>query len=163
MTVVATQEMRASSSAALAWIVMLGMTAWAIGAYPTYHLAGKGGLAAQAVASVVVLLVTWTSAVIIAKFASRGPKAAAMALLLSGFAKMILIVATVFTLKTSFNLPFLALMIWMGLFYVVMLGGELIWLSRALSHDAFLVALGDITREPAHEPVSKPDVIDEMT
>ncbi|MCP4375542.1 MAG: hypothetical protein GY794_05125 [bacterium] len=156
---VTTQEMRVSSFAALAWIVMLGMTAWVIGVYPTYHLAGKDGLVAQAVASVVVLIVTWGSAVVITKFASRGPKAAAMALLLSGFAKMILVVVAVLMLRMMFDLPLIALMIWMGLFYVAMLAGELIWLSRALSRDAFLVALGDITREP----VSKPDAINEIT
>jgi len=149
---VATQEMRASKSAALAWILMLGLVAWAIGAYPTYRLAGLAGLAAQGVASAVVLLATGISAVIIAKLATRGPKVAAMGLLLSGFARLILVVGATFAVRRMFDLPLLVLLIWMGLFYVAMLGGEVIWLSRALSHDAFLVALGDINREKRLPP-----------
>ena len=143
----ATQEMRASSAAALAWIILLGLLAWAVGAYPTYRLAGKTGLVAQGVASAVVLLATGSSAVIIAKLATRGPKIAAVGLLLSGFARLILVVGATFAVRWMFDLPLLVLMIWTGLFYVAMLGGEIIWLSRALSHDNFLVELGEIARE----------------
>ena len=142
-----TQEMRASSVAALAWIILLGLAAWAVGAYPTYRLAGLDGLVAQGVASVVVLLATGTSAVIIAKLAVLGPKIAAMGLLLSGFARLILVVGATFAVRSMFDLPLMILLIWMGLFYVAMLGGEVIWLARALSRDNFLVALGDINRD----------------
>jgi len=152
--------MRASSSAALAWIILPGLLAWAVGAYPTYRLAGKTGLLAQGAASVIVLLATWTSAAIIAKLAARGPKIAAMGLLLSGFARLILVVGATFAARWMFDLPPLVLLIWTGLFYVAMLGGEIIWLSRALSHDAFLVALGEINREDKRLPTR---VADEMT
>ncbi|MBL7219087.1 MAG: hypothetical protein ISS69_03160 [Phycisphaerae bacterium] len=168
----ARQEMRASSIAGLAWIILPGLLAWAVGAYPTYRLAGKAGLAAQGAASVVVLLVTGASAVMIARLAVRGPKVAAMGLLLSGFARLILVVGAIFAARRMFDLPLPVLMIWTGLFYVVMLGGEVIWLGRALSRDNFLVELGDIVREnwPARrvrgggaELCSKSDAIDEMT
>jgi len=139
--------MRASSVAGLAWIILLGLLAWAVGAYPTYRLAGRAGLAAQGVASLVVLLATGTSAVIIAKLATRGPKIAAMGLLLSGFARLILVVGATFAVRGLFDLPLMVLLVWMGLFYVAMLGGEVIWLARALHHDSFLVALGEINRE----------------
>lgn len=148
----ATQEMRASSLAGFAWIIMLGLLAWAVGAYPTYRLAGMAGLAAQGVASLVVLLATGSSAVIIAKLATRGPKIAAMGLLLSGFARLILVVGATFAVRRMFDLPLLVLLIWMGLFYVAMLGGEVIWLSRAISRDSFLVALGDIDRWTDSDP-----------
>ena len=172
MIMVATQEMRASSAAALAWIIMLGLAAWAVGVYPTYRLAGKTGLVTQSVAGVVVLLATGTSAVIIAKLAARGPTVAAMGLMLSGFARLILVVGATFAVRWLFDLPLLVLLLWMGLFYVAMLGGEVIWLARALSHDAFLVALGDINREREnppgraarggeHEPGSRSDASDE--
>jgi hypothetical protein len=139
--------MRASSVAGLAWIILPGLLAWAVGAYPTYRLAGRAGLAAQGVASLVVLLATGTSAVIIAKLATRGPTVAAMGMLLSGFARLILVVGATFVVRCLFDLPILVLLIWMGLFYVVMLGGEIIWLARALSHDNYLVALGEINRD----------------
>jgi len=163
MIMVATREMRASSVAAFAWIIMLGLAAWAIGAYPTYRLAGLDGLAAQGVASAVVLLATGSSAMIIAKLATRGPKVAAMGLLLSGFARLIVIVGATFAARWMFDLPLLVLLIWMVLFYAAMFGGEVIWLSRAISRDNFLVALGDIDRwtdgAPARgdgdEPVSR--------
>ena len=166
----ANQGMRASSAAGLAWIVMLGISAWAVGAYPTYRLAGRAGLAAQGAASIVVLLATGASAIVIARLAARGPKVAAMGLLLSGFARLILVVGATYVVRCLFDLPLLVLLIWTGLFYVVMLGGELIWLSRALSRDNYLVALGDISREnrPArtarvgdYEFLSELDAIDE--
>lgn len=143
----AIQEMRTSIVAAFAWIIMLGLAAWVVGLYPTYRLAGKSGLAAQAVANVVVLIATGGSVMIIARLAARGPKVAAMGMLLSGFARLILIVGAIFAVRWLFVLPLPTLLIWTGLFYVVMFGGELIWLTKALSHDNFLVALGDISRE----------------
>lgn len=143
---VSAQAMQASRFAALAWIIMLGLAAWVIGAYPTYHLAGVEGLAAQGTASVVVLLATGTSAMIIAKLAARGPTVAAMGLLLSGFARLIMVGGATIAIICGLDLPLMTLLLWMGLFYVAMLGGEVIWLARALSRDTFLVALGDINR-----------------
>ncbi|MDP6633511.1 MAG: hypothetical protein QGG42_01265 [Phycisphaerae bacterium] len=141
------QEMRISTAAAFTWIILLGLAAWVVGLYPTYLLAGKSGLVAQAVASVVVLLATGASALVIARLAVRGPKVAAMGMLLSGFARLILIVAALLVVRRSFELPLLVLLLWTGVFYVVMFGGEVIWLTRAISYDNFLVALGDINRD----------------
>jgi len=59
----------------------------------------------------------------------------------------LLIVVAIIAVRRLFELPLLVLLIWTGLFYVVMFGGEVIWLTRALSHDNFLVALGDISCE----------------
>ncbi|MDP6544708.1 MAG: hypothetical protein QGH60_12005 [Phycisphaerae bacterium] len=138
--------MQASKTAALAWIILLGLAAWVIGVYPTYRLAGLDGLAAQGAASIVVLLATSTSAMIIAKLATRGPTMAAMGLLLSGFVRLIVVVGATFAVMWMFDLPLLVLVLWMGLFYVAMLSGEVIWLARAIHHDDFLTALGDINR-----------------
>jgi hypothetical protein len=170
----APQAMRTSSVAAFAWIIMLGMAAWVVGMYPTYHLSGTLGLTAQAVANIIVLIATCVSVVIIRRLAVRGPRAAAIGMLLSGIARLLVIVVAVLVVRWLFVLPLLPFMIWTGLFYVVMFGGEVIWLTRALSEDNFLAVLGDISREnwpvrPACfgdedvvEKTSKSDAIDEI-
>ena len=153
VTMAAIQEMRASRIEAFAWIIMLGLAAWVMGMYPTWRLAGKSGLVAQAVANVVVFIATGSSVMMITRLAARGPKVAAMGMLLSGFARLILIVGATFAVRWLFDLHVFVFTIWTGLFYVVMFGGEVIWLSRALSHDNFLVALGDINRDEENHPV----------
>jgi hypothetical protein len=126
---------------------MLGLLVWAVGAYPTYYLAGTPGLVAQAVASLVVLVATGSSVLLIARLATRGPKVAALGMMLSGFARLILMVVAAVLVRWLFDLNAVVFLIWMGLFYAAMFGGEVIWLTRALGHDNFLVALGDINRD----------------
>ena len=166
--------MQTSSVAAFAWIIMLGLAAWVVGIYPTYYLSGTPGLTAQAVANIVVLIATCVSVVIIRKLATRGPRAAAIGMLLSGFARLFVIVVAVLVVRWLFELSLFPFMIWTGLFYVVMFGGEVIWLTRALSEDNFLAVLGDISRdnwpvrpdcfgdEDVVEKTSKCDAIDEI-
>jgi len=139
--------MQASSAAAFAWIIVLGLFAWVIGLYPTYLLAGTAGMAAQGAAFGVVFAATGSSVLVIVKLAAHGPRMAAMGMLLAGFVRLILVVVATLAVRWMFKLPLLALVIWTGLFYTVMFGGEVIWLARALSRDNFLVALGDINRD----------------
>jgi hypothetical protein len=155
------QEMRTSRAAGFAWIIMLGLAIWVVGLYPTYHWSGKRGLGAQVVAFFVVLIATGSSVFLITMLARRGPKVAAVGMLLSGIARLVLIVASIFIVRWLFVLPLVTLVVWMGLFYITMFGGEVIWMTRALSHDNFLVALGDINRDEEFMP--KQDTVNETT
>ena len=134
---------------------MLGLAAWVIGMYPTYYLAGTPGLAAQAIANVIVFIATGASVIVVARLANKGPRVAAIGMLLSGFTRLVLIVLAIFIVRWLVDVPLMTFMIWTALFYIVMFGGEVIWLTRALSHDNFLVALGDINRDEDFVP--KPD------
>ena len=147
-------EMRVSSVAAFAWIIMLGLIAWAVGAYPTYRLSGKDGLAAQGVASAIVFAATTVSVLMTSRLAARGPRAAAMGMLVAGFARLALIVAAVLLVRWLSELNLTVLLIWTGLFYLAMFGGEVVWFTRALSHDTYMVALGEINRDEEHRPTS---------
>ena len=153
-----TQEMRASRIAAFAWIIMLGLAAWVIGMYPTYYLAGGAGLVAQAIANVIVFIATGASVIVVTRLAAKGPRAAAIGMLLSGFTRLILIVLAIFVVRWLVEVPLLTFMIWTALFYIVMFGGEVIWLTRALSEDNFLVALGDINRDEDFLPKKNPKI-----
>lgn len=147
----AMQEMRASRLEAFAWIIMLGLLVWVVGLFPTWRLAGKAGLAAQAIAAVIVMIATCTSAMIIIKLAKSGPRVAAIGMLLSGLVRLIVVVGAIFLVRWLFELPLITLLVWTALFYITMFGGEVIWLTRTLSHDNFLVALGDIKRDDGPE------------
>jgi len=142
-----TQEMRVSRLEAFAWIILLGLLVWVIGLFPTWRLSGMPGLAAQAIAAVIVMVATCSSAMIIIRLARSGPKHAAVGMLLSGFVRLILVVGAILIVRWSIDVPLMTLLIWTGLFYIAMFGGEVIWLTRTLSHDNFLVALGDIKRD----------------
>ena len=112
---VTTKEMRASRLEAFAWIIMLGLFVWVVGLFPTWRLAGKVGLAAQAIAAVIVMIATCTSAMIIIKLARSGPRVAAIGMLLSGFVRLILVVGAIFLVRWLLELPLITLLIWTAL------------------------------------------------
>lgn len=141
-----TVRMRLSFWAILGWVGLIGVLAGAIGAWPTWHLAGREGLVAEVLAGAIVLPIMLASAVIVWGVGSHGPALAAAAFLAAGVVRLTAVVATSLILYRFVRPHAVAFLIWVGLLYLVTVIGEGVWLARALKRDAFLVALGRVDR-----------------
>ncbi|MCJ7544913.1 MAG: hypothetical protein MUP47_10205 [Phycisphaerae bacterium] len=141
-----TVRMRLSFWAILGWVGAIGLLAGAIGAWPTWRLAGQEGLVGEVLAAAIVLPIVLASAVIVWAVASHGPGLAAAAFMAAGVVRLAAVVATALILYQFVRPHTVAFLIWVGLLYLVTVIGEGVWLARALKRDAFLVALGRVDR-----------------
>ena len=149
--------MRISFPALLGWTMPLGLMGGGLGVWPTWAAQGWQGLRAGLVALIIVFCATMLSGAAVAWQASRGPGRAAMAFIVSGPVKMIASLVAAAAAWWVMELAPRALFTWTGIFYLVLLAGESVWLARALQRDAFLWALGEIRHKPAgrDRPVDK--------
>jgi len=138
--------MKACRAEALAWIITLGVAAWAIGAYPTWLLAGWGGLLAQGLAGGVVLLTTALSTMMIADLAARDPAQAAVGLAGFGAIRVMLAISAFVAGWKYLGLPPTPLLLWIVLFYVSALTGQIVWSVMALRPDPHVAAPGKTNR-----------------
>ena len=124
--------MQISFPAAGAWIASTAGVVWAAGALPTWLLAGEAGMAAQAVAGGIVLVVMIASAAIVVALSRGGISKAAMGFMVMGVVRMAACLGAAGL--AIFFLPLLktALLIWTAAFYMATLGSESIWLFRAI-------------------------------
>ena len=127
----------------LCWVAATGVLTWLAGAWPTWRLAGTGGLVTQGIAAALVLAVMAGSAAAVKHYAALGPRKTAFAFMFLGVLRIVvcMILATVVWAVSA--LPTLLWFAWVWLFYVAMLLAEGFCLGRALKRDAFLVALGE--------------------
>ena len=138
--------MRISFAALLAWVLPTGVLAGGAGLWPTWDLAGRGGVLAQAWAGAIVLAAVLASASVVMHFATSGPASAAFAFLAAGLIRLGVCVGLALLARWAAGLPAGPLFVWIGVFYAAMFGAEATWLARALGRDAALVSLGRIQR-----------------
>lgn len=116
--------------AAFAWIFPFGLVVGLIGMPDTWDRAGRDGLIAELVAGLLVLAEMLVSAIVIKNSSKKGPAAAASAFVigvpLRVGSTVLLSIAAVVVLK----LPPAVFLLWIAIFYVAMLIGQSIWLTR---------------------------------
>jgi len=140
--------MEISYLALLGWTMPLGLVAFAVGIWPTWQAGGALAVWSQVTAGAVVLATVMGSGVIVCRMARRGPARAAVGFIFSCMGRILLAVALTLTAWRLLELHLMALAIWLVIFYLALLIGESIWLSRALRQDAFLEALGEFDDRP---------------
>ena len=116
----------------LASVAVAAFAVAAVGAYPTWRLAGTPGLLAEAVAAAVVLSVMVASAAAVVEAARRSATAAMMTFLVSGAARMILSAVLAGMAMVVTDLPAVMLLVWLLVFYLATLAVEGAWLSGAM-------------------------------
>ena len=120
----------------LAYLACPGLLAAAVGAYPTWRLIEWPGVAAMASAGLAVFAGMFATGWAI--LWRTGGRVDRIALRFAGAA--IFRVSICLALATAawyiFALPTNALLLWTGLFYMVMLAGESVWLARLLKRRA---------------------------
>ena len=137
------KDLEVSFPAMLCWIAATGVLTWLAGAWPTWRLAGTGGLATQGIAAGLVLAVMAGNAAAVKHYAALGPRKTAFAFMFLGILRIVVCMVLATVVWAVSALPTLLWFAWVWLFYVVMLLAEGFCLGRALKRDAFLVALGE--------------------
>jgi len=145
------RQMRISFAASLVWVVLAGVLVGLLGAFPTWHLAGRDGLAAELWAGGIVLVAVVLSAAVVVCAAWRGPATAAAAFPASGLIRLGVGLALGCAAARWAGVDAAAFFVWPAVFYLAMLGAESFWLARALNRDADDVARGRL-RCPGREP-----------
>ena len=136
--------MQISLRTMLCWVVPPTAALWCVGVWPAWHWAGGGGLAAHTTSACVVLAIMVASGAMVKFFAGIGPNKAAFAFMAASFVRIALCVGVTIAAWAAFSLPAGVLCISTPVFYFAALLAEGFWLSRALNHDAALVAMGRI-------------------
>ena len=112
----------------LAWTVAPALLLGAAGAYPTWRLAGTGGLVGLTAAACAVVAAMTGGAVVVVRRASGGLAKAVIAFLWAALVRIG--TCLVLGLAAAFLLPLSppAMLIWLAALYVVSLAGESVWL-----------------------------------
>lgn len=116
----------------LRWTVISAGAVAAVGLYPTYLLAGFRGLLAEAVASAIVTIVAMGALTLMVHQARFGAASLIWTYKTAAMGKMLLSVVLALGAKFAFNLPSRPLLLWIVIFYLAVLVGQSIWLSRTL-------------------------------
>lgn len=140
--------MEISYLALVGWTVPLAVILLAVGIWPTWRAGGQNAVLALLTAKAVVLATVLASGVIVCRMARRGPARAAIAFIFSCMGRILIAVVLMLTAWRLLELHLTALAVWLVIFYLALLIGESIWLSRALRRDAFLEALGEFDDRP---------------
>lgn len=125
--------------------VLVGLAVLA-GWYPTRKAAGTPGLWAMGVAGGIVGAAMLLNAVAVVHFAQGGPRKAAYAFIMGGLVRVMIVAAVSAVAWKVYDVPIVPLLVWIGIFYILMLVAEMAWLARALKRDEHLAALGEIDR-----------------
>ena len=136
--------MQISLRTMLCWVLPPTAALWCAGAWPAWNWAGRSGLVAHTAAACIVLAVMFASAAMVKFFAGIGPNKAAFAFMAASFVRIALCVGITIAVRVILGLPTGVLCISTPALYMTALLAEGIWLSRALNHDASLVAMGEI-------------------
>jgi len=132
--------MQISYAGLLGWALPFGLASCGLGAYPTWVLAGEDGLRAQAVSLAVVLAIVLASGALLCRAAGGGAGRAAVWFIFSCLGRVVVALALILAAWKIWDLKLVALLVWMVAFYLALLTGEAIWLTRALRRDARLQA-----------------------
>ena len=124
--------MRISLGALVGWVGSVCGLVGVVGAYPTWRIAGRSGIEAEVWAGAAVLVVTAVNAVFVFRGARKGPGGAALAFVIGGLVRIVVCVFPAGLVGPTFHFPRGALLTWMVLFCLGALGGETLWLTRAL-------------------------------
>jgi len=146
------QRVRIALMALVGWVIAGGVAVAAIGTYPTWRLAGAGGLAAELAAGLIVLGVKLASAWVLTRQAGGGPGRVAFVYVVLVAARVMAVLLLAVGACRLWGLPPRALLIWTAAFYLATLATDSIYLARALQKDAFRVALGEIDRRGPQRP-----------
>ena len=139
--------LKLSIASFLAYVILTAVVVGAVGAWPTWRLAGRSGLHAMLAGGGIVLFVKIAFAYVIVRQAARGPGRAAFAFILLTLVRLLSNLLLAGGAWALFNVSRKLLLIWTGLFYFALIVAESIWLARAFQRDAFQVALGNIPRK----------------
>ncbi|MFP4054954.1 MAG: hypothetical protein ACLFV7_13920 [Phycisphaerae bacterium] len=131
----------------LLWLNAGGLVTALLGAYPTWRVWGRIGLACEVTAAMIVGIVMLCNAMMLMGAAISGPARVTFSFCVSGIVRLIAAIALAFAAHVYLGLPWTPLMLWVGGFYLVLLHCEAFWLAGALKRDAHLVALGKLPRD----------------
>ena len=132
----------------LGYLVLLTGAAGALGAWPTWRLAGAEGLRSQLAAGLILLVVHLAGGAVLVRRARFGPAAVTMAFMSLSLLRVLACAVLAVGAARVLGLDKKALLVWLMLFYLVTLAGEGLWLVRSLRRDSFQTALGRICRRP---------------
>ena len=102
------------------------------GAWPTFHLVGWPGLAAQGAAGGIVCIAAVVSAAVIGRFAKLGPGPAGAAFIFSGMLRAGMSAGLAAGAWAVWQLSVGALVFWLMMFYGMMLAVECVYMTRAV-------------------------------
>jgi len=120
----------------MGWAVLFGTAVGAAGAYPTALSAGAAGLRAQGVAAGIVVPAMAGSVMVTVRCMAGGPARAACAFVLAGTLRVLVVAAMTAVAWKLMGPPPAVMLLWVCVFYVAMLAGEAVWLTRALKQTA---------------------------
>jgi hypothetical protein len=136
--------MRISLAAMTGWVLAAEAFVAMVGLWPTWKLTGSAGIDAAMVSYVTVLPLMLGSGLLTILAASKGPAWAAFTFASSGIIRMVLCTIIALVILHQAALEPVLVAVWMLAVYLAGLGGEGIWLCRALQRDAHLAALGEL-------------------
>lgn len=128
------------------WVLPAAAVLWGAGAWPMWHWARARGLAAHSAGGGVVVAAMLVSGAVVKLSARGGPTRAAFAFMAAGLVRIVVCAGIIVALKAALDLPTGVLCVSTPAFYLATLIAEGVWLSRALSRDAAMVAIGRIRR-----------------
>ncbi len=143
---VGTEPMRISLAGLLWRLLPAGLVLGLAGAWPTWHLAGAGGVLSLLCAGGLVLAAVLFSGLLVVALAAGGPSRAALGFVASGLVRLLLCVGIGLAVIHALPVCAMTFFIWLGIYYLAMFLAESAWLSRALHRDAERVSLGEIRR-----------------
>jgi hypothetical protein len=131
----------------LLWLNLVSLATGLLGAYPTWMVWGRKGLACEVAAVMIVGSVMLFNAMMLVGAALSGPARLAFAFCLGCVLRIVAALGLAWVASVTIPLPWTPLAVWVGIFYVSMLHCEAFWLAKEFKRDAHLVALGRLPRD----------------
>jgi hypothetical protein len=139
-------HMHISFAAMLGWVSPIWLLLAGAGYAPTIRIAGGEAWRSQIMAGAIALAVVVLSGLAVVRAARKGPGRAAFAFIMMSMLRVLLSLLLAGGAWMLLNLQPAVVLIWLVIFQMALLLGEVVWLTRAMRRDAFLVALGEIRR-----------------
>jgi len=137
-----TPAMQISLPAMFAWVLVLSGVVAAVGAYPSSRFIKADGLIVEMISALLVLPLMLSSGILTFLASRKGPAWAASVFTSSGVIRLIACCALAAGVILAYDLPKIAMLIWVVIFYIAALAGEGIWLVRAIHRHVHVEALG---------------------
>jgi hypothetical protein len=125
-------QSRMTIGTGLRWTVLSALALAGAGSYPTYLLAGRGGLLAELSAGVIVVGVAFGALALIVRQAKFGVASMIGTYKFASMAKVLACAILAIVAKFVFDLQARPLLLWTAGFYVCVLACQSIWLVKSL-------------------------------
>lgn len=124
--------MEISVGALIRWVLPLPGFLAIAGVYPTWLVAGAGGIYALICAFVIVIGIMILNGLLIAKAARKGQPNASMTFIASSWLRIFACPLLGVLVWWIFRISPVSLGVWMTIFYLITLGLEIVWMIRAM-------------------------------